>query len=47
MKHLLNFVLTVLLSAAPLAAAEFSPWDAWRLGYTTFEKGIQLRDKGD
>lgn len=47
MRYLVLLVLFVLPAFAPLAAAEFSPWDAWRLGYTTFEKGIQLRDKGD
>ena len=42
----------ILLGAAllcwlPLAAADVSPWDAWRLGYTNFELGQQLRDRGD
>ena len=41
-----------LLSAAlagslTLAAADFSPWDAWKNGYTLYEKGEQFRDKGD
>ena len=41
-----------LLSAAlagslTLAAAGFSPWDAWKNGYTLYEKGEQFRDKGD
>lgn len=49
MKSLFLFALlfALLLPSLPSAAAEFSPWDAWRLGYTTFEKGVQLRDKGD
>ena len=28
-------------------AAEPSPWDAWRLGYTNFELGKQVRNRGD
>jgi chromosome segregation ATPase len=33
---------------APLAGfAAPSPWDAWRLGYTNFELGEELRDRGD
>jgi len=31
----------------PFAASATSPWDAWRLGYTNFELGQQLRDRGD
>ncbi len=26
---------------------DFSPWDAWRQGYTHFERGEQARDRGD
>lgn len=39
-----------LLSAAmfiSLAAAQFSPWDAWREAYNSFERGEQLRAKGE
>ena len=38
----------ILLSAIPslLLGAPFSPWDAWRQGYTMFEKGQQQRDRG-
>ena len=35
------------LSSALLAAAPFSPWDAWREAYNTFERGEQFRAKGD
>ncbi len=31
---------------SPLAAG-LSPWDAWRLGYTNFELGEQVRGRGD
>ena len=34
-------------AALPFAAPATSPWDAWRLGYTNFELGQQLRDRGD
>ncbi len=30
-----------------LFAADVSPWDAWRLGYTNFELGEQHRDRGE
>ncbi|MBQ6352071.1 MAG: hypothetical protein IJJ28_02240, partial [Lentisphaeria bacterium] len=30
-----------------LAAADLSPWDEWRLGYTNFEIGEQARNRGD
>ena len=36
-----------LLSVLSLRAAESSPWDEWRLGYTNFEIGEQKRAKGD
>ena len=35
-------LLTVLL-----AGEEVSPWDLWRQGYTSFEKGESARDSGD
>ena len=37
-----------LLLTAPflLNGAPFSPWDAWRQGYTMFEKGQQQKDRG-
>ncbi len=41
-------VLAALLTMLfPLAAAPFSPWDAWREAYNSFERGEQLRGKGD
>ena len=41
---LIGAVLTVgVLSGAP----RLSPWDAWRMAYTTFEQGEELRDKGN
>ena len=36
-----------LLSATMLRAADLSPWDEWRLGYTNFEIGEQNRSRGD
>ena len=27
--------------------ADVSPWDAWRMAYTTYEQGEEFRDKGD
>ena len=36
-----------LLSAFSLRADELSPWDEWRLGYTSFEIGEQKRSRGD
>jgi len=39
---LLLFSCTI-LSAGP----KLSPWDAWRMAYTSFEKGEELRDKGN
>ncbi|MBQ8756520.1 MAG: tetratricopeptide repeat protein [Lentisphaeria bacterium] len=46
MKHLL--LAGILLCSAPslLNGAPFSPWDAWRQGYTMFEKGQQQKDRG-
>ena len=43
------FAAALWLAAAflPVAAPATSPWDAWRLGYTNFELGQQLRDRGD
>ena len=45
-------LMSVLAAAAlsllpPLAAADLSPWDEWRLGYTSFEIGEQTRNRGD
>ena len=44
-------ILTIpLLSTAlflTLTAAQFSPWDAWREAYNSFERGEQLRAKGE
>ena len=41
---LIGAALTVgVLSGAP----RLSPWDAWRMAYTTFEQGEELRDKGN
>ena len=37
----------VLSLLPPLAAADLSPWDEWRLGYTNFEIGEQTRNRGD
>ena len=44
-----RFVLlpAALLTAWSLRAAELSPWDEWRLGYTSFEIGEQKRSRGD
>lgn len=44
---LLTFLTAALLSASYLRAAESSPWDEWRLGYTNFEIGEQKRARGD
>ena len=30
-----------------LCAEDVSPWDLWRQGYTSFEKGESARDCGD
>ena len=45
----LQFVILVaaLLSALMLRAADLSPWDEWRLGYTNFEIGEQNRSRGN
>ena len=44
-------ILLLLLTAAVIAAGSgrprLSPWDAWRMAYTSFEKGEIFREKGD
>ena len=40
-------LLAASLTASALRAAELSPWDEWRLGYTSFEIGEQKRSRGD
>ena len=40
-------LLAASLTALSLRAAELSPWDEWRLGYTSFEIGEQKRSRGD
>ena len=48
MKRIDRFLLGMaLLGWLALAAADVSPWDAWRLGYTNFELGEQHRDRGE
>ena len=39
--------LAALFGALSLAADDVSPWDLWRQGYTSFEKGESARDRGD
>ena len=48
MKMKLFLFAAILFFTAPLLlnANSFSPWDAWRQGYTMFEKGQQQRDRG-
>ncbi len=43
----MKYFLLILLLTGTLAAAEFSPWDAWRQGYSAYEKGEESRNKGD
>ena len=41
-------IMTAFLTGALcLAAEDVSPWDLWRQGYTSFEKGESARDRGD
>ena len=46
-----KIILLLLLAAVVIAAnsgrPRLSPWDAWRMAYTSFEKGEVFREKGD
>ena len=47
-----NKIIAALLLAAVIITAgsgtpRLSPWDAWRMAYTTYEQGEEFRDKGD
>ena len=46
MKKFFSLVCACFLLAGTLFA-DVSPWDAWRLGYTCFEKGEGCRDRGE
>ena len=40
-------VLLAVIITANSDSPRLSPWDAWRMAYTTFEQGENFRDKGD
>ena len=46
-----KMILLLLLAAVVITAnpgrPRLSPWDAWRMAYTSFEKGEEFREKGD
>ena len=46
-KFILLLLLTALIMAAGPGTPKLSPWDAWRMAYTSFEQGEEFRDKGD
>ena len=41
------FLLALFGCTMAVSAADPSPWDAWRLGYTNYELGEQVRNRGD
>ena len=46
-KAVLFILLTAVIITANPQRPRLSPWDAWRMAYTSFEKGEIARDKGD
>ena len=47
-----NKIITLFLGLAVIITAgsgtpRLTPWDAWRMAYTTFEQGEEFRDKGE
>ena len=36
-----------LAGAAAVDESDLSPWDSWRMGYTSYEQGESLRDRGE
>ena len=41
------FCLALVCCGLVARAADPSPWDAWRLGYTNYELGENVRNRGD
>ena len=46
-KVILLLLLAAMIIAAGSGTPNLSPWDAWRMAYTSFEKGEEFRDKGE
>ena len=46
-KILALILLTAVMIAASSGTPKLSPWDAWRMAYTSFEQGEEFRDKGE
>lgn len=46
-KAVLFILLTAVIITANPQRPRLSPWDAWRMAYTSFEKGEEFRDKGE
>ena len=49
MKHkiIAALVLAAVVITANSGTPKLTPWDAWRMAYTTFEQGEEYRNKGD
>ena len=46
-KIIAALLLTAIIITAGSGTLRLSPWDAWRMAYTTYEQGEEFRDKGD
>ena len=46
-KIIAALLLATVIITAGSGTPRLSPWDAWRMAYTTFENGEEFRDKGD
>lgn len=46
-KVIFFLLLTAVIITANPGTPQLSPWDAWRMAYTSFEQGEEFRDKGE
>ena len=46
-KIIAALLLATVMITAGSGTPRLSPWDAWRMAYTTYENGEEFRDKGD